>query len=331
MTAMNSVPVIDASHLTDPTALRAIDHACREWGFFQVVRHGVEREVMLALQREMRAFFALPLEAKRRVERSAENPWGFYDRELTKNTRDWKQIFDCGSEGDQQPTPWPDGTPEFRRALLAFMGSCERLAFRLLAALSLNLGMPADHLARGFRPTHTSFLRLNYYPLCPSPAHPTGVRAPSRGHLGVNHHTDSGALTLLLQDEEPGLEVHREGRWHLVEPRSDALVINIGDIVQVWSNDRYRAALHRVRANADRQRFSAPFFFNPAYDSWYAPLPTTVDARTPALYRPIHWGEFRTLRAAGDYQDRGEEVQIDHYRLRGGSTGAATEAGHGVH
>jgi isopenicillin N synthase-like dioxygenase len=334
MATNDSVPVIDTSRLGDAASLRAIDRACREWGFFQVVEHGIDDELIRALQREMRAFFALPLAAKRRAERSAENPWGFYDRELTKNVRDWKQIFDCGPEGDPDlPTPWPAGSPGFRPAALAFMRGCERLAFRLLAAISLNLGMPAQHLAAGFRPRHTSFLRLNHYPLCPEPALPQGVRTPERGHLGVNHHTDSGALTLLLQDEVPGLEVHRERRWYGVEPRADALVVNIGDIVQVWSNDRYRAALHRVRASRDRPRYSAPFFFNPAYETRYAPLPTTCDAARPARYRPIRWGEFRALRAAGDYRDCGEEVQIDHYRIEEAPArdAHAQEVSHGVH
>lgn len=333
MATNESVPVIDVSKLGDVASLRAIDHACREWGFFQVVNHGIGSEVTRDLQREMRAFFARPLAEKRRAERSEENPWGFYDRELTKNVRDWKQIFDCGQEDDELRTPWPSGSPGFRPALRAYMTACERLGFRLLAAVSSNLGMPADHLALGFRPSHTSFLRLNYYPVCSEPARPPDVRTPDRGHLGVNHHTDSGALTLLLQDEVPGLEVYREGCWHLVEPRDDALVVNIGDIVQVWSNDRYRAALHRVRASSDRARYSAPFFFNPAYDATYAPLPTVCGDGTPARYRPIRWGEFRALRAAGDYQDCGEEVQIHHYRIDDAAAedARAREVPHGIH
>jgi isopenicillin N synthase-like dioxygenase len=316
MTTIESVPVIDAARLPDATSLRAIDTACREWGFFQVVRHGIDRDVIEALRREMRGFFALPLESKRRLERTAANPWGFYDRELTKNVRDQKEIFDCGPDDDRdQRTPWPAEPPGFRPALVAFMGACERLAFRLIAAISTNLGMPPDHLAHGFRPSHTSFLRLNHYPVCRS-VRRAGDRARSGpGPLGVGHHTDAGALTLLLQDEQPGLEVHHGGRWHLVEPRDDALVINIGDIVQVWSNDRYRAALHRVRASAGRERFSAPYFFNPSYETCYAPLPTTIGPGSPVRYRPIQWGEFRQLRAAGDYQDCGEEIQVDHYRL----------------
>jgi hypothetical protein len=101
-------------------------------------------------------------------------------------------------------------------------------------------------------------------------------------------------------------------------------VINIGDIVQVWSNDRYRAALHRVRASEGCERYSAPFFFNPAYDTTYAPLPTTLDSRTSVpLYRPIRWAEFRALRAAGDYADCGDEVQTHNYRINRSSRNEA--------
>jgi isopenicillin N synthase-like dioxygenase len=318
MPTLSGIPTIDVGHLPESGVLRAIDEACREWGFFQVTNHGIHEDVIASLQREMRSFFALPIEVKGRVGRTAEIPWGFYDRELTKNTRDWKQVFDYGPDDERGMSErWPTESPGLRPALRAFADACEELAFRLLAAISVNLGMPAGFLAGGFRPTHTSFLRLNYYPLCSEPARPGGLCTPARGHLGVNHHTDAGALTLLAQDDEPGLEVLREGLWHLLEPRPDALVINVGDIVQVWSNDRYRAALHRVRASANRARFSAPFFFNPAYETSYAPLPTTVDSHTPARYRAIRWGEFRALRAAGDYADCGEEVQISRYRTDG--------------
>jgi isopenicillin N synthase-like dioxygenase len=335
MRAMNSVPVIDVARLGEPKVLAAIDEACRDWGFFQVVAHGIEETVIEALHGAMRAFFAQPMSAKRCVLRSEENPWGFYDRELTKNTRDWKQVFDCGQEGDhEQPTPWPVEPVDLRATVHAFSTACEKLAFRLLGAMSSNLGMSAHHLDEAFCPAHTSFLRLNYYPECPDPAHPTGVETPSKGHLGVNHHTDAGALTLLLQDEQAGLEVFHDGVWHGVEPRSDALVVNIGDIVQVCSNDRYKAALHRVAASTGQERYSAPYFFNPAYQSTYAPLPTTINASSPTHYRPIQWGEFRGLRAAGDYSDCGDEVQIHHYRIDNEAREAAAsqeEETHGLH
>jgi isopenicillin N synthase-like dioxygenase len=207
--------------------------------------------------------------------------------------------------------------PEFRSAVLDYYAECEALAFRLLIAVANNLGVASQCLLAGFLPEHSSFLRLNYYPTCPTPERPQGIATPSAGHLGLNHHTDAGALTLLLQDDQPGLEVYRDGEWHLVEPRPGALVVNIGDIVQVWSNDRYTAALHRVIANADAERFSIPYFMSPAYSARYAPLPTTFDGSDlsdPPRYRPINWGEFYRKRVAGDYANVGEEVQISHYR-----------------
>jgi isopenicillin N synthase-like dioxygenase len=262
----------------------------------------------------MRSFFSQPLAAKHEILRTADNPWGFYDRELTKNTPDWKQVYDFGppSGGVLQPQ-WPRALPEFRPVIHSFYNACDALALRMLQAISTNLGMPAGFLDSSFRPAHTSFLRLNYYPTCPIPARPVDLSMAAVGHLGVNHHTDAGAITVLLQDDQPGLEVFHDNAWCLVEPRRDALVVNIGDIVQVWSNDRYHAALHRALASADAERFSAPFFFNPAYSAEYAPLPSMVDADHPPIYRSISWGEFRARRAAGDYADRGEYTQISHY------------------
>lgn len=310
------IPVLDIADLAQPATLRALDAACREWGFFQVTHHGLDTAVLRRVQAAARDFFALPDAARQAIARSDANPWGYYDAELTKNTRDWKQIFDYGpADGGALRPQWPAGLPDFEPAVRAYYLACERLAQRLIGAVSINLGMPADTLQAFFGAAQSSFVRLNHYPACPAPAAPEGVATPQQGFLGVNHHTDAGALTLLLQDKVPGLQVFRDGRWHLVEPRADALVVNIGDIVQVWSNDRYRAALHRVLANCERARYSAPFFYNPSYATTYAPLPSTVDAGHPPRYRPINWAEFRALRAAGDYADRGVEVQIEHYTL----------------
>ncbi|HEX7037128.1 MAG TPA: 2OG-Fe(II) oxygenase family protein [Pseudomonadales bacterium] len=313
---MQNIPVISIADLGDTATLAALDAACRDWGFFQVVEHGVPAEVTQALQQAMQRFFALPREAKRAILRTAENPWGYFDQELTKNTRDWKEVFDYGPpSGDVLRPQWPADLPGFREAVLDYYRACEALALRLLDVLSINLGMPADHLRATFAPEHSSFVRLNYYPPCPTPVRPDGLQPASGGYLGINHHTDSGVLTILLQDDQPGLEVYRHGGWHLVEPRRDAFVVNIGDVVQVWSNDRYRASLHRVVANTAHARYSAPFFLNPAYAAEYAPLPSMVDAANPPRYRAINWGEFRSRRAAGDYADYGEEVQISHYRI----------------
>jgi len=317
-------PVIDISESERAHVHRAIDAACREWGLFQVVGHGMDLRMLAAFRRQMRALFGAPIEDKLAIARTAENPWGFYDRELTRHVRDWKQVYDFGPEdgaaaeggpggsgsdggtgrGARMRPQWPAKLPAFEPIIREFYDQCDALSLRLLRVMARNLGMPAEALDAHFRPAHTSFLRLNYYPRCPV----------ADRNLGVNPHTDSGALTLLLQDL-PGLEVFNRGEWRMVDPLRDALVVNIRDVMQVWSNDRYAAPLHRVLASFNADRFSAPFFFNPAYSTDYAPLPSVVDARNPARYRAINWREFRAGRAAGDYADAGEYMEISRYAI----------------
>ena len=133
--------------------------------------------------------------------------------------------------------------------------------------------------------------------------------------LGVHHHTDAGALTVLLQDDVGGLQVFKDELWHNVPPVPGAFVINTGDMMQVWSNDIYRAAVHRVLAMDSKDRFSIPFFFNPTAETRVSPLPSVVTEDRPARYRMIEWADFRGKRTDGDYADYGPEVQIAQYRI----------------
>jgi len=316
--AIAALPLIDIARLPgDPATLAAIDDACRTWGCFLIsgFQHisALDLALLGALEDGMHAFFALPARQKHAIERTADNTWGYYDRELTKNTRDWKEIYDIGPAAGPNQPQWPVALPAFKPLIERYYQACETLALPLLAAISECLGMPGDHLRPGFEP-HTSFLRLNHYPPCATPAAPDAASGPGGGNFGIHHHTDAGALTILFQDQQPGLQLHRNGRWHLVQPRPGTLTVNIGDIVQVWSNDRYPAPLHRVLASSQCPRFSAPFFFNPGYATDYAPLPSLC-ATERARYRPINWGAFRGQRAAGDYADVGQEVQISDFRI----------------
>ena len=307
----NQPPVISRLELEAPDALARLDLACREWGVFYLTDHGLHQTDVLFDQ--ARAFFAEPKTRKYRVRRTRDNAWGYFDEELTKNTRDWKEIFDFGPERGDFVPQWPASQPGLQTACERYFDACEALSFELLAAISSNLGVSGALLFHAFEPEHASFVRLNYYPECPVPAAPAGVNVPEHGHLGVNHHTDAGALTLLMTDDNPGLEVFVHDAWRSVPPMKDALIVNIGDVIQVWSNDRYQAPLHRVRCQTSKVRMSVPFFFNPRESCDYAPLAST-SLDEPARYRPINFGEFRRLRASGDFADHGEEVQIARFR-----------------
>ena len=235
----------------------AIGRACRNWGFFQVVNHGIPDAALDETWLATKNFFCLPKSEKRKLNRSSDNPWGFFDHELTKNKRDKKEIFDIGplhsadGQGSEGPfsgkTPWPKLLPEFEQSMREHFKACEKLSLFILKAICLSLGVDKDHLTDCFFPKHTSFLRLNYYPVN-DPLADLKEQDHGEAGLGVHHHTDSGALTILSQDNIGGLQVNRDGKWYPITPIDRAFVINIGDMVQVWSNGEYKAALHRVVA-----------------------------------------------------------------------------------
>jgi len=304
-----AVPILDFEQRAHPEWLGELDRACGQWGCFLLKNHDIDEALCHRLLAAMSRFFALPHEDKLALERSDENPWGFYDRELTKNVQDWKQIFDVGPSSDAGPfqaaeVRWPTQLSDFRETVESFFAASQSLSLTLLEDIGQCLGAEPGTLSRGFIEGHSSFLRLNYYPPCDEP----------ENHLGISHHTDAGALTVLLHDGNPGLQFLCNGEWHAADAAPGDLFINIGDIVQVWSNDRYRAPLHRVLVSTDRSRYSAPFFLNPSYKTDYAPLAGALNGQSPR-YRPINWGEFRAGRAAGDYADVGEEIQISDFKV----------------
>ena len=294
--------------------LQRLDEACRKWGFFELVNHPIAPALCDEMLLAMQHFFALPLADKRACERTEHNHWGFYDRELTKNVQDWKQLYDVGPEHGTCVPQWPEKQDGFRHTTEAFYSACESTALGLVGAIARALGEAPDGLLSSFR-DHSSYLRMNYYPLCHNPAPADTPTGAQWGHLGISHHSDAGAVTILLQDGQSGLQVERQGRWYDVSAQRGSILVNIGDVVQVWSNDRYIAPVHRVLANKHAVRYSAPFFLNPSFDASYAPVPGVLKGEAPR-YRPIRWSEFREGRARGDYADYGHEIQISDYRTR---------------
>jgi isopenicillin N synthase-like dioxygenase len=341
--ALTSVPVIDGERFLaperagappPPRVVAAVAAACTSPGFFQLVNHGADAEILARLSAEACAFFALPRAAKAAATRSVDNAAGWTDAELTKQVLDLKEVFDWLREPRPDLPPsapenaardaldganrWPQGRPAFRAALAAAYEELRRCAAGLAEAAGAGLGLPPNTLAPLFAGAR-GFARLNYY--AAGTAGATNDNNTNNGAaepLGIQRHTDAGFLTIVLQDSVPGLEVAVDGVWRPVPPLPGALTVNVGDMAQVLSNDRYRAPLHRV-AVPRAPRHSAAFFYNPAPGAVLAPLAELVDERggRPARYRPIAWGEFRSRRYKGDVEDAGAEVQIEDYRIGG--------------
>lgn len=332
---MADIPVIDVGALRQgvpgrPEAVAAVADACRRYGFFQVTNHPIPAADIAAVWQAAREFFALPMAAKRQLARSLGNPMGYYDRELTKNRRDRKEIFDFAHVPhpelpDDHPdnvspidgrNQWPDALPAFRQVMTAHFAECASLSRALLDAFADHLGVGRDVFRGACGRRHASFMRLNHYPVEDVLDASERAAAPAVGEFALSPHTDAGVLTVLLQDGNGGLQVEGEDGWMDVPPVDGALVINVGDMMQVWSNDYFRAVNHRVIPVRGAARYSVPFFFNPRYDAVCTPLVRDGDT---ARYLPVTWGDFRRERARGDFADYGTEIQIS--ALRGGAEG----------
>ncbi|XP_042495582.1 protein DMR6-LIKE OXYGENASE 1-like [Macadamia integrifolia] len=323
------IPLIDLSLLTSHSwegyckdhpqpisdMVEEMGSPCKDWGFFQVINHGVSPDLRRRVETAAKEFFDLPPAEKNKVRRDELNPLGYYDSEHTKNVRDWKEVFDftvvdptviplTHEPNDhrlwQITNQWPDYPPDLRNAFEEYCRAVEGLAFKLLETISLSLGLPCKRFNEFFK-DQTSFIRLNHYPPCPSP----------HLALGVSGHKDAGALTVLALDDVGGLEVKR------VKPIPDSYIINVGDIIQVWSNERYESVEHRVVVNSERERFSIPFFFNPSHYVMVKPLEELMDEeKQTAKYKEYNWRKFFTTNKLSNFKKlEVENLQISHFKI----------------
>jgi isopenicillin N synthase-like dioxygenase len=189
------------------------------------------------------------------------------------------------------PNQWPDGVPGFRDFLVDYYARLEVLAQRLLNGFALALELPRDGLDDSHRAPINN-VRLAHYPPQPD---------SEFENLGARPHTDTGTFTILLQDENLGLEVvGPDGDWLVVPPIANTFVINIAEVITTLTNGRFASARHRVINAYGVDRYSAPFFVNPDYAALIAPLPQFVDREHPAKFEPYRAGDvlhglFRSL------------------------------------
>ncbi|KAL3943022.1 MAG: hypothetical protein SGBAC_002881 [Bacillariaceae sp.] len=316
-----SFPVIDLSpNTSDQELVDRIAEACSTYGFFQVTSHGIDNDLIQAYQEQCELYFQLPHETKLQWKRHERNSRGFFDDELTKQRRDWKEALDFGVPGSRKWTTADDDTsnlcldgwnqlpsedvlPNFRSVVTKYFDACAKLSDKIAVLMAKGIGQDeSTPVLRGLRERHSSYLRSNYYPTCNETAE-DGIKP-----LGVSPHKDAGFLTVLLQDIDcHSLQVWKGEQWITIEPVPGAFTINTGDMAEVWSNGKYRANLHRVLSHGTKVRYSSPFFYNPPYDALVAPL------SSDPIFNPVLWGYFRAVRFAGDLTDLGVEIQIEDF------------------
>jgi isopenicillin N synthase-like dioxygenase len=312
-----AVPVVDISN-PSATSLQALDAACRDHGFFLLSGHGLDA-LIARTWHETARFFDADRALRAGIVRSKENPLGWFDRELTKRRRDNKEVFDFvdpALPALDAKNRWPAELPGFRDAMVEFFDAFSDLADRTLALLHTTLALAPDGCARIASSRRSSTVRLNHYPLVDPVPSAERDALPELGETALGYHTDPGVLTLLLQDDTGGLQTQsaRDG-WIDVSPVPGTVVVNLGDCMQSWTNDRWRAAVHRVVPMTRRRRFSIPYFSNPERQAIIEPVPELTGEG--ARYRAVAWREFIQARVDDNFADLGaDDTQMAHYRIQ---------------
>ena len=180
---------------------------------------------------------------------------------------------------------WPADMPEFRLATMAYIGAMAPLADKMVSAVATGLDLPPDYFTTAFTDEPTRTLRLIRYPK---------HEGAEDNQFGFAPHIDTNFLTLLAQSALPGLEVRTaQGEWIRPAPIPGAFVVNTGEMLGRYSNDRFTATPHRVINDNNALRHAIPFFYGPGLNAVIAPVPTCVSVENPARYEPLLYADHR--------------------------------------
>ncbi|XP_020587305.1 S-norcoclaurine synthase 1-like [Phalaenopsis equestris] len=285
------LPVIDLTKLLDPELinqeeLSRLGFACREWGFFQLVNHGVPEEVIEKTKDDIMKFFKLPLKEKEAVKQLPGHLEGYGQMFVHSD----EQKLDWGDALILNTQPfvirdirfWPANPTTFRDTLDAYTTMIARVADCLYRLMAKDLGVDPQVILDSFGREQLQAVRINYYPPC---KHAQKV-------LGLSPHSDGNALTVLLQaNDVDGLQIKKNDKWFLIKPQPRALIINIGDAMEIMTNGKYKSIEHRAIINMEEERLSIATFHSPSIDATLCPFPGLVNAEGE-LYKTISVKEY---------------------------------------
>ncbi|KAJ7535308.1 hypothetical protein O6H91_12G027200 [Diphasiastrum complanatum] len=264
--------------------------ACKDWGVFQVINHGIPQEVVERARLQGRKLFSLPLEEKLRFERHPQAISGYGATRMTNFFRSlmWSESFTMSASPTSSISNyamklWPKESQEFCEAFEDYDKKLRSLAMRITELLfqGLTTKPEQNEIFNSFWGT----LHMNHYPPCPRPLETMGL-AP---------HTDSSCLTIVQQGSIGGLQIMRHGAWVSVKPHPNAFIIQVGDLLQVLTNGKLKSRLHRAVVNERSSRLSLVYFFSPPPTTIVVPL--TLSQNEKSLYKPLSWREYLDVKA----------------------------------
>ncbi|VEU38661.1 unnamed protein product [Pseudo-nitzschia multistriata] len=306
-----SIPTLD---LGDPDAAQKLAAIGRNVGFFYLEGHGLSPDYIDSVFAASKALFDLPLEEKTKLsDHTMSRGYTAMQEEtldLANQTEgDTKEGYYIGRDvpvGDPRydpaklrgPNQWPESSllPSFQPIMEDYHSRATAVAMRVVRLFALSLGLEETHFDADFEEC-VATLRLLHYSGRPSD--------PDKGIYACGAHSDYGMATLLLTDKNPGLQIYYQEEWIDVPPRPHSFVVNLGDLLEVWTNGIYKSTLHRVltKAPCDEDRYSIPFFFDPVYETVVECLETCTDASNPPKYQPTTAGRYLISKYEGTHAD----------------------------
>ncbi|KAI4313623.1 hypothetical protein L6164_026586 [Bauhinia variegata] len=288
--SLPELPVIDFSKLCSQDLkgpeLDKLHCACQEWGFFQLINHGVEALLVENVKMGIQELFNLPKEEKSKFWQTPGDIEGFGQVFVVSEEQklDWGDMFYVVTlpPSLRKPHLFPNLPLPFRDNLEVYSAKLRKLALNILNLLAEALQMDPKYMKELFEEGWQG-MRMSYYPPCPQP----------ELVIGLNPHSDAVGLAILLQvNEMDGLQVKKDGMWVPVSPLPNAFIVNIGDILEILTNGIYRSIEHRATVNSEKERISIATFYSPKLDGEIGPAPSLVSAEKPALFRRIGIADY---------------------------------------
>ncbi|KAK9145147.1 hypothetical protein Sjap_005050 [Stephania japonica] len=287
------IPVIDLQKLLhhDPCIssheMAKFHMACKDWGFFQLIDHGVDEELMSRMMSNAEEFFNLPLEEKKAYAQLPQSFQGYGQAFVMSNDQklEWSDMLSLRTLPVYQRNIrfWPKKPPSFSETLDKYAFAMEKITFCLLSLIAKNLGVEPKKLISIFE-DGVQATRMNYYPPCPQPDKV----------LGLSAHSDASIITLLIQNNDlPGLQIKINGKWVPIKPISGAFIVNIGDAIEIMSNGLYKSVEHRAVIHPDRARISIAGFQDPRSGVLIEPLQELLERENVAAkYKAVNFDEY---------------------------------------
>lgn len=291
---------------------RTLRHICENVGFFYIENHGIPDELINDAFAASERVHAMPVERKTEIKLNEHNiGYMFVNESMQRHSKvevarkpNYNESFFCIRERSADDPDvlankpfrgmnlWPRDLPGFREAALAYQGAIEQLGMKMLPAMARALDLPSDFFSSYFEIPYMQ-LRMLHYPV-------RDENVPDQ--FGAGAHTDAGFLTFLMQREVGGLQIRRtDGVWIDAPVLPGKFLINTGDILRRWTNDRFLSTPHRVMNNAGRDRYSLAFFFGPNLDKELTALPSCHGPGNPPKHEPISYGAYKVGFVAANY------------------------------